>query len=99
MITRIAYYQAVERALARSPIVALLGPRQCGKTSLARRFLAVDNPQYFDLEDPVVAALMENPLTALRHLRGLVVIDEAQRKPSLFHPFRDQHRYGIINPP
>ncbi|MCS6242790.1 MAG: ATP-binding protein [Opitutus sp.] len=88
MIDRPSYHHAVERALARSPIVALLGPRQCGKTSLARRFLPVEHPQYFDLEDPVVASLMENPLTALRHLKGLVVIDEAQRQPGLFPVLR-----------
>ena len=88
MVDRSTYHHAVERALARSPIVALLGPRQCGKTSLGRRFLPVDHPQYFDLEDPVVATLMENPLTALRHLRGLVVIDEAQRQPGLFPVLR-----------
>jgi hypothetical protein len=39
------------------------------------------HPQYFDLEDPVVTHLMENSMTALQGLRGLVVIDEAQRQP------------------
>ena len=46
------------------------------------------HPQYFDLEDPVVAHLMENPMTALQGLRGLVVIDEAQRQPGLFPVLR-----------
>ena len=69
-------------------MVALLGPRQCGKTTLAREFMASGSPQYFDLEDPAVAALLENPLQALASLRGLVVIDEAQRQPGLFPVLR-----------
>lgn len=68
--------------------MALLGPRQCGKTTLARQILPAANPNYFDLEDPAVAALMENPMTALQSLRGLVVIDEAQRCPALFPVLR-----------
>jgi predicted AAA+ superfamily ATPase len=81
----------IKRALERSPVVALLGPRQCGKTTLAREFLASvsgdgDEAQshYFDMEDPVVATLFENPMTALQGLKGLVVIDEAQRQPKVF---------------
>lgn len=69
-------------------MVALLGPRQCGKTTLARQILAEDSPNYFDLEDPAVAGLMENPMTALQSLRGLIVIDEAQRCPALFPVLR-----------
>lgn len=88
MIARAAYFIEIERSLKRSPVVSLLGPRQCGKTTLARQFLAADSAQYFDLEDPAAALLMENPLTALRELRGLVVIDEAQRQPGLFPVLR-----------
>jgi predicted AAA+ superfamily ATPase len=88
MIRRESYLRQVERALARSPIVALVGPRQCGKTTLAREFLPAGSPDYFDLEDPVVARLMENPMTALSGLRGLVVIDEAQRCPEIFPVLR-----------
>lgn len=88
MITRKLYFDRVEQALARNPVVALLGPRQCGKTTLARQMIPAGHPQYFDLEDPVVARLMENPLTALQGLRGLVVIDEAQRQPGLFPVLR-----------
>jgi len=54
-----------------------LGARQVGKTTLAREFVARDSINYFDLEDPVVANIMENPMTALQPLKGLVVIDEA----------------------
>lgn len=53
-------WRRVEVALPRHPVVALLGPRQCGKTTLARHFLPPDHPGTFDLEDPVVTALMEN---------------------------------------
>jgi predicted AAA+ superfamily ATPase len=84
MIAREKYLSRVKRAIARNPVVALLGPRQCGKTTLARQLIASSHPQYFDLEDPVIGQLMENPLTALQSLRGLVVIDEAQRQPRLF---------------
>lgn len=69
-------------------MVALLGPRQCGKTTLARQFLPAGSPNYFDLEDPAVAAGLEQPMTALQSLRGLVVIDEAQRQPGIFPVLR-----------
>lgn len=84
MLERERYKFAVETALGRAPIVALLGPRQCGKTTLARQFMPATSPQYFDLEDPLVAQLFENPRQVLESLRGLVVIDEAQRQPRLF---------------
>jgi predicted AAA+ superfamily ATPase len=74
----------VARAVKRSRVVALLGPRQCGKTTLAREFVRVDSPNYFDLEDPAGLARLSQPEIALRPLRGLVVIDEVQRRPDLF---------------
>lgn len=88
MISRPQYHHAIESALRRAPIVALLGPRQCGKTTLAREFLPAVSPAYFDLEDPLVAQLFENPLQVLSSLQGLVVIDEAQRCPGLFPVLR-----------
>jgi uncharacterized protein len=88
VIARRRYVDRVKKALSRNPIVALLGPRQCGKTTLARQMIPADYPQYFDLEDPVVAQVLENPMTALEALRGLVVIDEAQRQPKLFPVLR-----------
>lgn len=51
---------------------------------MAREFVPENSANYFDLEDPVTLAVMENPMTALAALRGLVVIDEAQRKPEIF---------------
>lgn len=76
--------QEIEHALARSRVVALVGPRQCGKTTLARQFVPVNSLNYFDLEDPVSLARLDQPMTALQDLMGLVVIDEVQRRPDLF---------------
>ncbi len=75
---------AIEEALRRSPVVLLTGPRQCGKTTLARRFLTPESVNYFDLESPPSLARLEEPMTALAPLRGLVVIDEVQLRPDLF---------------
>ncbi len=88
MILRNAYQKELERALGRNPVVALIGPRPCGKTTLERQILPAGHSNYFDLEDPVVAGLMENPMTTLAGLRGLVVVDEAQREPRLFPVLR-----------
>lgn len=88
MIKRGALQKSVQAALRRSRVMALFGPRQCGKTTLARQFIAVDSPNYFDLEDPVNVARLDEPMTALRDLTGLVVIDEIQRRPELFPVLR-----------
>ena len=88
MIKREALYREVGRALARSPAVALLGPRQVGKTTLARRFMPPDAAQYLDMEDPVVEARMQEPMSLLSALQGLVVIDEIQRAPDVFKTLR-----------
>jgi predicted AAA+ superfamily ATPase len=88
MILREKYLYEVRRALKRSPVVALIGPRQCGKTTLARQLLDEESPNYFDLEHPVEATLLEQPMTALEDLKGLVVLDEAQRQPGLFPVLR-----------
>lgn len=69
-------------------VVVLSGPRQVGKTTLAREFLGEDSPNYFDLEDPPSLARLDEPKTALEPLRGLVVIDEVQRRPDLFPVLR-----------
>ena len=72
---------AVRAGLRRAPVTALLGPRQCGKTTLARLLNA---EHFFDLEDPRSLARLDEPQTALEGLSGTVVIDEVQRKPDLF---------------
>lgn len=88
MINRTGILDKLKHALRRSRIVVLTGPRQCGKTTLARQLLQVDSPNYFDLEDPVSLARLEQPMTALQSLEGLVVIDEIQRRPELFPVLR-----------
>src|SRR5271165_314006 len=84
MIVRMTDIVLVRAALRRSRVAALLGPRQCGKTTLARQFVAPDSLNYFDLEDPASLARLDEPDTALRSLKKLVVIDEVQRRPELF---------------
>ena len=73
----------IQTALKRNPIVSLIGPRQCGKTTLARIY-AMASATYFDLEKPTDARRMENPMTALESIKGLIIIDEAQMQPALF---------------
>lgn len=88
MITRRSTLDAIQNALARSPVAILTGPRQCGKTTLARELVPEDSVNYFDLEDPASLARLDEPMTALGPLRGLVVIDEIQRRPDLFPVLR-----------
>ena len=87
-IARPSVLSAIEVALARRPVVVLTGPRQCGKTTLARELLSEASLNYFDLEDPASLARLDEPMTALRPLEGLVVIDEVQRRPELFPVLR-----------
>jgi len=88
LIPRAAAVHQVERLLAIHPVVALLGPRQCGKTTLARVIGAQRNATYFDLENPVDVQRLSAPLTVLEALSGLIIIDEIQRQPSLFQLLR-----------
>ena len=88
MIKRPENLAIVKRALRRARVVVLVGPRQCGKTTLARELVAASSANYFDLEDPAAAARLAEPMTALSPLRKLVVIDEVQRRPELFPVLR-----------
>ena len=88
MIARQSLSTAIRAAVSRFPVVVLTGPRQSGKTTLARELLREDSPNYFDLEDPLSLARLDEPRTALEPLRGLVVIDEVQRRPDLFPVLR-----------
>jgi predicted AAA+ superfamily ATPase len=65
-----------------------MGPRQCGKTTVAGTLVSAGTPNYFDLEDPRSAGRLAEPMTTLLPLRGLVVIDEIQRHPALFELLR-----------
>lgn len=78
----------IERRLRASPAVLLLGPRQCGKTTLARALASGRRAEVFDLESPADRQRLAQPLTALAPLKGLVVIDEAQLQPELFAVLR-----------
>jgi predicted AAA+ superfamily ATPase len=85
MIDRRQLVGAVETALRRNPISAILGPRQCGKTTLARMIAAAHKPsEYFDLEKPAVLSALDRPMALFEGIRGLIIIDEIQRRPELF---------------
>jgi len=92
LIERNGYIEQVQRALSRSTIVALMGPRQCGKTTLARmiydRFPDRQSSAYFDLESQIDLRRLANPDMVLGSFSGLVVIDEVQTLPSLFPALR-----------
>ncbi len=81
---------AVERLLQQFPIVAILGARQVGKTTLALQILkrTRTSGERFDLEDPADLARLSDAKLALADRTGLVVIDEIQRRPDLFPVLR-----------
>src|SRR5258708_40261956 len=74
----------LQTALARNSAVALIGPRQCGKTTLCREFVSVESINYFDLEDINSLSRLTEAMTTLSQLKGLVVIDEIQLRADLF---------------
>jgi uncharacterized protein len=78
----------IETLFRSNPVVMLLGPRQCGKTTLARQFSESKKATWFDLENPQDAQRLSQPLTGLQSMRGFVVIDEAQLAPALFPVLR-----------
>jgi predicted AAA+ superfamily ATPase len=88
MIERTSLINQIQTALQRSRIVALIGPRQSGKTTLAQIFVQPNSRNYFDLEDLTSLARLEQPVTALNDLNGVVVIDEIQRRSDLFPVLR-----------
>ena len=83
MINRVELLEQVKYGLKRSPVTAILGPRQCGKTTLAREIGRQEKAAYFDLEDPNDQARLANPQLLLGSLRGVVILDEIQRRPEL----------------
>ena len=88
MIPRPQAYKNITKILELFPVAALLGPRQCGKTTLAK-IIAEKNPStFFDLENPVDVARLSAPMSVLENIKGLVIIDEIQRKPELFELLR-----------
>lgn len=87
MLGRPVYSAEIRELFGIFPVVAILGPRQCGKTTLARTF-DVPAINYLDLENPADLRRMEDPMLHLADLRGLVVIDEVQRRPAIFQILR-----------
>ncbi|MFM8475696.1 MAG: ATP-binding protein [Planctomycetaceae bacterium] len=85
-IQRTAYFQTLQQRLLENPIVSLVGPRQTGKSTLARMVAkaSAQTVHFFDLESPSDLARLAQPELVLRPLRGLVILDEVQRRPDLF---------------
>ena len=88
MIPRPEPIRQIETSFQIHPVTALLGPRQCGKTTLARLIAEQEPSTVFDLENPVDIQRLSAPMQALKDLSGLVIIDEVQRKPELFELLR-----------
>jgi len=88
MIPRPWYLDQLGIATERSPVTALLGPRQCGKTTLARIFGQGKDAAYFDLESQPDLKRLQNPELVLGPLKGLVILDEIQVLPELFRALR-----------
>jgi predicted AAA+ superfamily ATPase len=88
MIPRPRYLNQLGIAVGRSPVTALLGPRQCGKTTLARIFGQGKDADYFDLESQPDIRRLQNPELVLGPLKGLVILDEVQVLPELFRTLR-----------
>src|SRR5664279_1860142 len=90
MLVRTGHVQAVARLLAEGKVVALLGARQIGKTTLAHQIARTygEEATYFDLESSRDLSRLADPLLALESLRGLVVLDEVQRRPDIFPTLR-----------
>jgi uncharacterized protein len=90
LIERSRHCEILQGLLERHPVVGILGARQVGKTTLAHQLAArYDGPvTFFDFEDPTDLARMAEPMLALRDLRGLIVMDEVQRRPDLFPVLR-----------
>lgn len=88
MIKRSSYLEQLSNCIKRSPVTALLGPRQCGKTTLARMFGKGKTTTYFDLESQPDLRRLQNPELMLGSLTGIVVLDEIQDLPELFKVLR-----------
>ncbi len=89
MIKRSKIQGRIQLALGRSRIVALLGPRQCGKTTMARLLTETFTPStFFDLENPLDLNKLSNPMMMLGSLSGLIILDEIQLRPELFATLR-----------
>ena len=83
MIPRPELVERVQTGLKHSPVTLILGPRQCGKTTLAQMLGEKQAGSYYDLESPRDLARLTHPQTVLEAARGLVVLDEIHQRPDL----------------
>ncbi|MFO7810265.1 MAG: ATP-binding protein [Candidatus Delongbacteria bacterium] len=90
MITRSKEIKIIRRLLRDFPVVGIIGARQVGKTTLAKQIVESLDEQstFFDLENPEDQARLTDPMLALKDLKGLVILDEIQRKPDIFPVIR-----------
>ena len=86
MLNRVLHLEKIRKQLELAPVVAVLGARQVGKTTLALEIARLhDGPtHHFDLEDPTDLAQLQDPKLVLAPLEGLIILDEIQRKPEIF---------------
>ena len=88
---RLHFLNNIQEIFQNHAVCAILGPRQCGKTTLAHQFAQqrdIAAVHFFDLENPFDLGRLDNPMLALAALQGTVVIDEIQRRPDLFPMLR-----------
>ncbi len=88
MILRARLLKQIIKGLKLSPVTALMGPRQSGKTTLAKELARQFQGVYLDLENPLDLARLKNPIRELTSHKGLIVLDEAQRFPDLYPVLR-----------
>lgn len=103
MFERQRFLDSIKTQFKVHEVCALIGPRQCGKTTLAQEYAKQNSGiiTFFDLENPEALMALQNPLRTLENLTGLVIIDEIQRLPDLFPILRvladrKQARYLIL---
>ncbi|MEA3266804.1 MAG: ATP-binding protein [Candidatus Fermentibacteria bacterium] len=88
MVERKTLLDSLLFSLDHNPVTALLGPRQCGKTTLARSVHQLQPIHHFDFENPIDRTALDNPIMVLHDLTGLVVLDEIHRMPELYEIIR-----------
>ncbi len=91
VVKRTKLFKEIRASLSKNKVTALIGPRQIGKTTLARQLaksLNAEKVHFFDLEDPTDFDILENAKLALESLEGLIIIDEVQRRPEIFKYLR-----------
>jgi hypothetical protein len=101
MLQRLSFLVKLKKRFTIHPVCAILGPRQCGKTTLALQYAAETGvpTHHFDLENPRHWHALDNPLLALESLEGLIILDEIQRKPDIFPVIRylvDHHQKQFL---